>query len=245
MRCRLFCRCDAVGIELFAIGHNDHCSGVPLGFSKCFLGGGDGGGDVGSAFGNDIGIELSERIDDGRVIQRERRLEEGGAGEGHQPDPVAFQEAHQILREKFRPREAVGSDVGRQHAARGINRHDDVAALLFHLLLGKTVAGLGERDEGEREDGQHEERTEDPASHADRSCELAEQPWGYHLCHKRASSLLRPCVEERKQRQYQKPPKPDRGTKCQGSRLHKVCESRISATRQARPAMRTQGKRSR
>ena len=74
MRCRLFCRCDAVGIELFAIGHNDHCSGVPLGFSKCFLGGGDGGGDVGSAFGNDIGIELSERIDNGRIVQRERGL---------------------------------------------------------------------------------------------------------------------------------------------------------------------------
>ena len=243
---RRLLRChNAIGVQFLAIGHNDKCAGVPLGFSKGFPGRGDRRCDVGAPFGNNVGIEFAQGIDHSRVVQRERGLEEGRSGESDKSDPVIFEQAHQILREKFRPGEAVGSDIGGQHAARGIHGDDDVAALLFDLLLGETIARLGEGDEDERKDGQQEKRTENPAGDADRSGKLVEQARGHNLRHQGASATLRPGVEEREQRQNQKPPKPDRRAKCQGSRLHKVCESRISAPRQARPAMRNQGKRSR
>ncbi len=87
-----------------------------------------------AALGNNVHIERLDALAEGRVVYGQRALQEGAAGEGDQAQAVGFGALHQIERGELGPGEAVRRDVRRQHAFRGVNRHNDVQPPLLDLL---------------------------------------------------------------------------------------------------------------
>ena len=240
-----FRRGDPIFIEFLSIGEEDERAGLAFRLPERLLGGCNRGRDIGSSFRDNIGVQLVERIDRGTVVKRERCLEKGGTGERDEPDPVAFEQADKILGEKLGARQPCGRNVRRQHALGSIHGDDDITALLLDLPLDEPVSRLREGNQYQAQREDDENPAGNPADDTHGAGKLVAETGRNHFRNQGAPAEMRPHIERREDRQRQQPPEPERGTECQGNRLHNVCESRISAPRQARPAIRNQGKRSR
>ena len=243
---RRFFRCGhAVLIKFLAIRQENERACLSLRLSEGLFRGLNGSRDVGSAFGDDVRVQFVKGIDHRGVVESQRRLQKGRTREGNQTDPIALQEADEILSQKFCAGETGGSHICRQHAFRGIHGHNDVPSLLLDLLLGESIARLcqGNQDQAQSQDDKR--GTNNPADSAHRTGKLFAKPGRDDFRNQTASAKMGPHIERGEDRQGQQSPEPERGTECQGNRLHSVCESRISIPRQARPAIRNHGKRSR
>ena len=139
---------DSVSREFLAISQNDERAGLPLGFSKSLAGCGDCSRNIGSAFGYDRCIQFLKSVGDGIVVKCKRSLQKRRACKGDKADTITLEKPDQVLREKFRSREARGGDVRRQHAARSVNGHNDIAAFLLRLFFNETIARLSNSHDG-------------------------------------------------------------------------------------------------
>ncbi len=131
---RSLCRRHRVAFEILSIGHQDHdlvAARTALQRGVRLL---DGARDVGAAAGNDVGIERAQGFVKSAVIKRDRGLQKGASGEGHESDGIAVQVADEIIDGEFGAREPVRLDVRRQHAARSVYGEDDVMAAPFDLF---------------------------------------------------------------------------------------------------------------
>ena len=236
---------DAIGCQFLAVREDDKGAGVPFRLAKCLAGRGDGGGDVRAALGDDRGVEFAERVDDRVLVEGERGLQECGACECDEADAVAAEQAHEVLGEELCAGKARGGNIRGEHASGGVHRHDDIAALLFCFPLDETEARLGEGKDGEGEGAEEQDRPCGAAERAHRSGELFPQAGCDDFCEQGAAAPVRPCESPGHQRQDAEEPEPLGCAEGQGSRLHIVCESRISSARRASAGTRNHWNRSR
>ena len=200
---RLFGGRDAIRVEFLAVGQNDERAGLSLGLSKSLPRGCDGRRHVGAAFGYDGGVQLVEGIGDCVVVERERGLQKGRAGKGNESDAIALQKADEVLSEKFRPSETRGRHVRRQHAARGVDRHDDIAAFLFRFFFQKSVLRLGQSHDGQSDGCQKQRSAQYAAQWTHGAGELIPQTHCDDFGNKSLAAPVGPHKESRHQRQYQ------------------------------------------
>src|SRR5207237_5896135 len=106
---------------------------------------------VRAAARDDADMDRVEALAEGALVERERALDEGAAGEGDEAGAVAPELRQQVLDGELRAAEAVRLHVAREHAARGVERDDEIDALAVHLLPAEAPHGSPER-EGEAED---------------------------------------------------------------------------------------------
>ena len=104
--------------------------------------------EVRAAAGNDLGVELIDCFEDGFVIDGERGLDEGTPGKGDQPDPVFGEGENDVLRRELCPGQAIGRQIVGHHAARGVNRDNEIARIGLGLDLGEAEDGAGKSGNG-------------------------------------------------------------------------------------------------
>ena len=121
------------GVVVLAVGEQ-HQHLVVVAFLEGGQGRLDGLGERRAALGDRVHVERLDALPEGRVVDRQRALQEGAAGEGHQAEPVGLGPLHQIQRGQFGARQPVGRDVLRQHALGGVDGHDDVQSALLDFL---------------------------------------------------------------------------------------------------------------
>ena len=117
----------------------------------------DGGGQRRPAARDDAHLDGVERFQERARVERQRALEKSRAGERHQGQTVAARFRHQVTHRQLGARQPVRLHVGGEHAARGVERDDQVDPLAPHLLPAKTPHRSREREHEERR-GRHEER---------------------------------------------------------------------------------------
>ena len=252
-RRRLDRRVESPGIEVFAVGEEDQGVAFALALAERLGCCADGLGDVCAAQGDHVGVEFSERGKHRRVIDGERRLQEGGPGEGDQSEAVAFQRVGEVLRRELGAFEPIGGHVGRQHGARGVHGEEDVASLALGFLDGVAVARLGQRDEeaSQRAEHQREMQTAFAQAHAARQRRL--QAGGDEALQQLAAAAFPPGEEPGEHGQKRQRTQPERrapGDECgrieaHGSLLFTVCDRPAWTSKSSEPAATNHGKRSR
>ena len=70
--------------------------------------------------------KVHQRIFDGRVIDRQRRLDKRGSRKCDQPGAIPLERVDQILRRELCPRQPVRQHISREHALRGIHRDHQI-----------------------------------------------------------------------------------------------------------------------
>ena len=147
------------GVVVLAVGEqHEHLVVV------AFLEGGQGSldrfGDGRAALRDDVHVQRLDALAEGRVVNGQRALQEGAAGEGDQAEAVGLGALHQVQRGQLGARQAVGRDVLRQHALRGVNGDDDVQPALLDFLPVKAPLRPRQRQD-QADHGQNQ------AAHAD------------------------------------------------------------------------------
>ena len=87
-----------------------------------------------AALGNDVHIERLDALPEGRVVNGQRALQESAAGKGHQAEAIRAGPLHEVEGGKFGACQAVGCNVLRQHALRGVYGNHDVQTALLDFL---------------------------------------------------------------------------------------------------------------
>ena len=80
--------------------------------------------DLGSAFGDEIHRNQIYMLAQRLLIDCERALEKRRAGEGNQAKAIALAQFEQFVNGQLRAFHAVGREILREHAARGIHRDE-------------------------------------------------------------------------------------------------------------------------
>ena len=173
-------------------------------------------GNIGAAFRDGLGVEIVDRIDGGVVVDREGRLEEGAAGKGDQADAIALQLVDQILRREFDPLETIRLHVVREHAARNVDREEQVESLAFHLVVGVAPARSRQANEDEAEDEKEKDEAKDAPAAIDRPGQLRQQTRGDKFLQLFCAELLGAGEEKAQQRQHEQGPKPERVMELKG-----------------------------
>ena len=132
-----------------------------------------------AALRNDADLERLKALAKGLFVERERTLKECRSGEGHQGQPVAFGQFHEVQRGQAGAAQAVGAHVFGQHAARSVDGDDDVQSALPGFLPVKAPLWPRQRQEraNDTEDHQREPYFLPQRRHANR--QLCQQP-GLH-----------------------------------------------------------------
>ena len=73
------------------------------------------------------------------------------ARKGNQSDPVTPQFLDQVAHPPFGLLQAVGLDILRQHALRGVERNDDAQSALLYLFPLEAPLRTGQRDDAQRQ----------------------------------------------------------------------------------------------
>ena len=98
---------------------------------------------------------LAKRI----FIHGHRHLKESRTGESHQSNPIRSRKTTEVERSELCFGQPIGGDILRQHAARGVDRNDNVQSPLFDLLIAKSPLGSAQSEQG----GSHRDRDQPQA----------------------------------------------------------------------------------
>ncbi len=233
---------DPALLEVLPVGDQDDDPEVVVG-GKGRLRLPEGRGQVGAPGGDHVGVHRLERLEEGPVVEGERALEEGVAGEGDEPDPVALELVDEILDGQFRADETVRLDVGGEHAPGGVEGEDDVDAPAAALAPGVPPLGPGEGEKKEGGGEQEETVLEAFAQRAVGADEFADQPVGGEAADAGPPALpvdmeeqKNQCEGERQEEQPESVGEFDHP----GSERKRVLERRSSSPRSTAPARRGQ-----
>ena len=138
-----------VAFQILAVAENDQRPLARSGLIHCFQGRFDGRGEAGAADGQTLRVDSKNGLADGVVVVGQRSQGKSRAREGEDADAVVGNRAQQIQGRQFRRLEAVGGGIGREHAARGVDRDEDVAGArhLDHRFLAELRPGQGEGEQ--------------------------------------------------------------------------------------------------
>ena len=202
-----------------------------------------------------LGVEIVDRLDRGVVINRQRSLQKGATRKRDQPDTVALQFVDKILRGQLHALETVRRHIVRQHAARGVDRQDQVESLCALRLRRCNPSAVGR--ERSSPDASPRRTSANRILRRRRSTVRA-RLWQQSLRNKFAQPQRRRVVPRapkattssgtsRAQNQYVAPKiiVSARAKFLHGNFFQMVCDNRICATSRPHPAMMQAGKRSR
>jgi len=177
----------------------------------------------------------------GGIVNGQRALQESGAREGDQAQAVGPGALHQIERGEFGPGEAVGRDVRRQHAFRGINRHHDVQPAQLDFLPVESPLRPRQRQQ-QAGYGQNEAAGANSlAGGGNADGQIRQQARLDESREQQPPFPARPPEEGQQQRrQRQQQPEDLRVGKRHGSLLQTVWRKRISSSSKPRPGTRNQ-----
>ena len=111
-----------------------------------------------------------------------------------------MQLVEQILRGQFDPLEAIRLHVVREHAARDIDREEQVESLAFHLVVGVAPARARQTNDDQGEDEEEQDETENPPAAIHRPGQLRQQARGDKQLQLFRPALLGAREEERQRR---------------------------------------------
>ena len=134
-------RRDGVFLKIFAVGQQDQRAIKSFGFTERQLRGMDRGSDIGSAAFDCFCVKLGDCIEDRLIIDGQRSFDLCGPGESDQSNPIAPHRVQDILGGEFCSCQAIGSVICRQHALGGVDRQDDIAAVLLEILFDGSQLG--------------------------------------------------------------------------------------------------------
>ena len=156
----------------------------------------------GASARDDADLDGVETLQERAPIEGERALEERRARESHQAETVAAGLGDEIADRELGAGEAVGLHVGREHAARGVERDHQVDSLALHLLPAESPhrAGQGDDHQGRRRDDQP--RAQRAPAGIDVGCDGRLQRRRHELCQRAGASPRRPD-EKRGQHRHQ------------------------------------------
>ena len=120
-----------VAVVFLAVAEDDQRVVVLAGFLERVDGETHRRGQVRSADRRPGFVDLLDGLADRPVIDGQRRIDIGAAGETDQPDAFVGHGVEQLVDDHFRLGEAVGFDVAHPHAARQVERDEHVAAERF------------------------------------------------------------------------------------------------------------------
>ena len=144
---------------VLAVGQQHQHPVLPVLGIEGLEGGLDGAGDVRARGRDQIGSQHVQEDLEGAVVQGERALQEGLAGEGHQGHAIPGQAIHELADFLLGAGHAVGLDVLGVHGQGHVHGHHHVQALAAHQFhLG---AELRARQGQHGEDG-HQQQQERP-----------------------------------------------------------------------------------
>ena len=103
--------------------------------------------EVGAADGDDAGVDIVEHHAEGGVVAGGWALEEGVAGEGDEADAVAVELIEEVSDAPFGLLEAVGFEVGGEHAVGGVEGDEDVEGALANGFPFVSPLGAGGGEE--------------------------------------------------------------------------------------------------
>ena len=146
-------------LEGLAIGEKDEGAGTQLRFLHGLESERDGSAEIGPTAGDDLGVELLDGLENGLVIDGERRLQEGFASKGDEADALVGEGEDDVLRGEFGAVKPVWGEIVGEHAARGVDREDEVAGLdlIFGFLKTQLGTGKGEEHAKKGEGLEHED----------------------------------------------------------------------------------------
>ena len=149
---RFLGRRHGAGVVVLAVGEQDE----DLVVVAFFVGGErglNGFGNSRPALGDGVHVESLDALAEGRVVNGKRALQERAARKGDEPEAVRLRALHQVQRGQLGPRQAVGRDVLRQHAFRGVYGNHDVQPTLLDFLPIKAPLRPRQRQD-EADDGE-------------------------------------------------------------------------------------------
>ncbi len=191
---------------------------------------------------DDRRVQGVKRLEKGTVVEGEWTEREGVSGEGNQPDTVALQLLDEIGDREARPLEPVRHHVLRQHAARRIDREDQVDAPAFHLAEFEAILRSRHREENAEQTGDPQALLEVASPARNRIRELPEQTgMSYFLQIPLAMSIPTCCAECKQDAHGEADPDPDGLCECQfvvhrqGRRRNRVSPRSRSRPRNSRP----------
>ena len=103
-------------------------------------------------------------------------MQKSAAGKGDETNTVTLKFIDQVLANKLNAFEPVRLDVIGKHAARSIDRDEQVEAFPFHILKRITPARLRETDKGQGKTEQLQSESHHASRAIYRSRELRQQP---------------------------------------------------------------------
>ena len=115
-------------------------------------------------------IGLREAFQKQAIVQSQRTLQRGPAGERHQSEPVSAFRAHrpdQLAHHALGVLQAIGRDILGEHAERGIEHDHQVAPAARHVLFGLAPLRLHQCDDQAHGRRHQAERLEPPAGAID------------------------------------------------------------------------------
>ena len=112
------------------------------------------------------------------------------------------------MRGQLHPFEPVRLDIVGKHAARCVDRDEQIEPLAFHLLKRVTPAWLGERDESKSESEHLQTESQETARTIHRGGKLRQQARRNELLQTLRAALFRAEEERNQHRDHKQSPKP-------------------------------------
>ncbi len=178
-------------------------------FAECVERQVDGSADVRAAERDEVHVEFVGGAEHGVVVDGQRSLEEGVARKGHEADTVTREQTDEVLHGEFRAGEAVGREVGGEHALGNVDDHDEIEStpVDFEGLESQTRRGHG--DEEKRHSGQEQAVAPTTAGSARGSGQLRAQSRIADELHEPGGrAAFRPHEQPRQHGQRQQSPQP-------------------------------------
>ena len=173
---RFFCRFHGIAAQFLAISEDNQRAISHRALTETLRGKRDCAGDIGAALGNRLGIQIVQGLNDGIVINRQRRLQKCAAGKSNQTNTIALQLTDQILNRELDAIKSVRLDVIGQHAARCVHRDQQIESLAFYIFKRVTPPRLGQTNNGQSKAEQLQRKSQYPPGPIYCSSELGQQP---------------------------------------------------------------------
>ena len=139
-----------VAIQIFSIGDKDKNLEVVF-LIKCAFRDRNRRSDIRSGNRDDSGFEDLQRLTECVIVERQRALQERGAGEGDQADSVGTHFFDKIQHGQLRPFQTIGFHVLREHTSGCIDGEDNVDSFAFNFFPDVSVLGAGHGDHNQRD----------------------------------------------------------------------------------------------
>ena len=161
--------------------------------------------DEGAAARDAVRGDILQHQSEKAVVEGERALHDGGAGEDHETDPVPGEAVDGILDGQFGPFHPVWGQVFGEHALGDIEEENDVSSAALDGFSPRVPAGPGEsnHEKSEPDEGQNRLGASSRRAHGDAD---ALQQSGIDQCAQGGASAR--CGEEDERHQDGKKPQP-------------------------------------